>query len=196
MNAYTENRVGLLGGTFNPIHLGHLGLAVNAKERFQLKSVYFIPAFISPNKREITGTNHKHRTNMIRLALEDNPNFELCELEINRGGISYTIDTLKTLQTSDPHAKYFFLLGMDAFLDFGSWKSWRQILERSNILVATRPDVEMPQPEEALKILFKGSDYNELGRLVGLDFRTSQTLNIEEGPLFSVGAGGDKALNL
>ena len=113
-----ETRVGLLGGTFDPIHWGHLGLAADAKEQFQLRSVLFIPASISPHKRDTLPADSRHRVNMVRLALEKKTDFGLCEFEIKKGGTSYTIETLEELKTRDPKIEYFLILGMDAFLDF------------------------------------------------------------------------------
>lgn len=155
MNAMNKKRVGLLGGSFDPVHYGHLGLAGEARERFRLDHVLLVPANISPHKQEKSAAPSFHRLEMLRRAIRGEPAFEASDIELKRGGISYTIDTLKTLRANDPEAEFYLIMGVDTFQDLGTWKDYRQLMEGCHLLVATRPGFSMGYPEEALQRLFK-----------------------------------------
>ena len=133
------NKSGILGGTFDPITLGHLGLARNIQEKLNLDRVWFVPAWQSPHKQDQPITDPGHRLDMLKEALTRYPDFEISEIELNQKGISYTIDTLITLQSQHPDTEWYLILGMDTFRDFTTWKNVREILERVHLAVATRP---------------------------------------------------------
>ena len=135
-----NKRVGVLGGTFNPIHYGHLRCAEEVRERFGLDRVFFVPAAIPPHKNDPFMPSAAKRLKMVELALEGNPQFRSSRVEIDRAGRSYSVDTLKYFRKRFPEPdSVHFIVGMDAFLDFRSWKSYREIPSLCSLVVATRP---------------------------------------------------------
>lgn len=133
-------RLGLLGGSFNPIHYGHLGITREALTRLSLTRVLFIPAGDPPHKRDGALAPAQDRYEMVRLAIADTPAFALSDIEIRRKGKSYSIDTVRELQAmSGPDAQLFFLIGLDAFLDFPSWREPQALLSCCHFVVLSRP---------------------------------------------------------
>ena len=132
-------KICLFGGTFDPPHIGHLLIAQTICEAEGFDKVVFIPANRSPNKK--VATLQKDRVDMLELAVEGNPNFEISDLEIRRGGVSYTIDTLRAFKDElvDENDEISYLIGSDSLLDFKNWKEPKEIIERSNVIVAIRP---------------------------------------------------------
>ncbi|MAV95874.1 MAG: nicotinate (nicotinamide) nucleotide adenylyltransferase [Candidatus Marinimicrobia bacterium] len=132
-------KICLFGGTFDPPHIGHLLIAQTVCEAESFDKVIFIPANRSPNKK--VATLQKDRVDMLELAVEGNPNFEISDLEIRRGGVSYTIDTLKAFKEElvDKNDEISYLIGSDSLLDFKNWKEPKEIIKRSNVIVAIRP---------------------------------------------------------
>ena len=132
-------KICLFGGTFDPPHIGHLLIAQTVCEAEGFDKVVFIPANRSPNKK--VATLQKDRVDMLELAVEGNPNFEISDLEIRRGGVSYTIDTLRAFKAElvDENDEISYLIGSDSLLDFKNWKEPKEIIERSNVIVAIRP---------------------------------------------------------
>jgi len=134
-----KERSGILGGTFDPVTLGHLGLARDIQEKINLDRIWFIPAWQSPHKQDQPPADAGHRLNMLKQALAPFPHFEISEIELDQKEVSYTIDTLSTLQNRHPDTEWYLILGMDTFQDFATWKNVREILERVHLAVATRP---------------------------------------------------------
>jgi nicotinate-nucleotide adenylyltransferase len=135
-------RIGLLGGSFDPIHFGHLVMAEVARVEHRLDRVVFIPARTPPHKvGKVDLSGVQHRLAMTRLAVEGNAAFEVSEFEVDREAQpSYTIDTLRHFHGAySPTAEVFFILGMDSFLEIRSWKDHDQFLEWAHLIVATRP---------------------------------------------------------
>ena len=132
-------KICLFGGTFDPPHIGHLLIAQTVCEAEGFDKVVFIPANRSPNKK--VATLQKARVDMLELAVEGNPNFEISDPEIRRGGVSYTIDTLRAFKDElvDENDEISYLIGSDSLLDFKNWKEPKEIIERSNVIVAIRP---------------------------------------------------------
>ncbi len=130
---------GILGGTFDPIHFGHLVLAEKAREAFQLEKVIVVPAAIPPHKIGEVATEAQHRLKMVELAIEGSPWFEVSTVELEREGLSYSIDTIRELKKkfSDPEAAL--IMGFDSLLELHSWKNYQSILEESKIITAFRP---------------------------------------------------------
>ena len=143
-------RVGLLGGTFDPIHNGHLRSAEEIWEDFNLDRVIFIPAYLPPHKDEKPVSEFNHRLEMCRLAIESIPHLSVSDLEMHRKGKSYSIDTLKDFQKSNPGDEIHFILGMDAFLDVPSWDRFRELFKLAHFLVVTRPGYPRGPVEEIL----------------------------------------------
>ncbi len=112
-----SQRIGILGGTFNPVHFGHLAAAEEVRERLKLDRILFIPSFIPPHKRDEIIPHADLRMEMVRLATKGNPFFEPSDIEINRGGRSYTIDTVGTLRKMFPGSDLYFITGLDSFLE-------------------------------------------------------------------------------
>lgn len=132
-------RIGILGGTFDPIHYGHLVLAEEVKEALGLDRVLFVPAFIPPHKSGGHVLNERHRTRMVSRAIRGNPSFELSRIELEARSISYTVETLKTLHRAHPKAKLFFIAGSDNVRELRAWRQIREIFRLCTFVVAKRP---------------------------------------------------------
>jgi nicotinate-nucleotide adenylyltransferase len=132
-------RAGLFGGTFNPIHKGHLMAAEQALEQFALDRLYIIPCREPPHKIPDDLAPAADRVRMIRLVLPDDCRYRLSEIEIDRSGPSYTIDTVTHfVDAVVPGATLFLVMGMDAFLEIHTWKRWLELLQRVQLVVVTR----------------------------------------------------------
>lgn len=130
--------IGILGGTFDPVHYGHLRLAEEMREALGLAQVRFIPAFQPPH-REPPAASPAHRLAMLRLALQDNEAFVVDTREYDRGGPSWMVDTCASLRDEFADRPLALIMGMDAFNGFTRWRDWRGILERVHLAVASRP---------------------------------------------------------
>ena len=148
-----KEKSGILGGTFDPITLGHLGLARDIQKKMNLDRLWFIPAWQSPHKPDPPLTDAGHRLNMLKEALATYPNFEISEIELNQKRVSYTVNTLTTLQNQHLDNEWYFILGMDTFRDFATWKNVRKILESVHLAVATRPSYPNDLPPKTLQAL-------------------------------------------
>lgn len=166
MSASTSEAIGILGGTFDPIHYGHLRLAQEVAQTLALRQVRFIPAG-SPPLRAAPRTAAEHRVAMVRLAIADNPLFVLDDRETRRGGLSYTFDTLSELRAEYGVAcPLVLILGMDAFLAFDKWHRWREIFTLAHIAVAHRPGAAMGDIQNTeLACEFSARRVRELQRL-------------------------------
>ncbi|MBH0201024.1 MAG: nicotinate-nucleotide adenylyltransferase [Nitrospira sp.] len=133
-------KVGLLGGSFDPIHTGHLTIARQVQEHLQLSRVLFIPTGDPPHKRDGSLAPANVRLEMVRLAIADNPFFTVSDIEVQRKGKSYSIDTIRTLQHHyGPSTVLFFIIGLDAFLDFPTWREPKELLRICHFVVVPRP---------------------------------------------------------
>ena len=146
-------RLGIYGGSFDPIHWGHLLLAECCREQQGLDRVLFLPACQSPHKQEAAPVSAAARCEMVELAIAGHGPFELCTLEVDRGGLSYTIDTLRALREQYPHDQLFLLMGGDTLADFPRWKDPRQIAECCDLLVVDRPGGDPLDFESLAKIV-------------------------------------------
>jgi nicotinate-nucleotide adenylyltransferase len=132
-------RVGIFGGTFDPIHTGHLLVAEQGREQGRLDEVWFVPAAHPPHKDEPTLTRFEQRVEMLALALAGNAAFRIDELEKERPGPSYTVDTLAELRRHHPAHEFLLLIGSDTLLDLPNWYQPLRVLELAGLLVMTRP---------------------------------------------------------
>ena len=133
-------RVGLFGGTFDPIHFGHLRAALEVKEAFALDVCHLIPAAIPPHKNVNAVAVARDRLEMIRLAISDDTEFCVSDVELNRSGPSFTIDTVHHFKSILPQdAECFLILGQDAFLEIDTWKSYRALFDLVSLIVMQRP---------------------------------------------------------
>jgi nicotinate-nucleotide adenylyltransferase len=150
------SRIGVLGGTFDPLHLGHLRAAEVVRDVLGLDRVLFVPAATPPHKasgierdaRVVTASSHRLR--MVELALSGERFFEASRVEVERGGRSYTIDTMESLAASFPGSHLFFVTGTDAFSEIRTWKMWRELLSRYSFAVHERPGAPLDGAPEAL----------------------------------------------
>jgi len=132
-------KIGILGGTFNPIHIGHLILAEEVREKLRLDKIIFIPTYLPPHKDtdDIAGSSVRYR--MIKLAIKKNKYFAVSPLEIKRDGKSYTIDTIKELNKIYPQDELYFITGSDLLKYLDAWKDLGEIIKIVKFIVATRP---------------------------------------------------------
>ncbi len=148
--------LGILGGTFDPPHLGHLVLADQCANTLNLDRVLFIPAYLPPHKLESVGTPYEIRLEMIKAAISGNPLFQCLDLEGRRRGISYTVDTLRDLLASSPEDDFYLLMGQDSLSDMPDWKDPETIASLAKIGVYRRPGAYEPVPpwlEERVKVV-------------------------------------------
>lgn len=135
--------LGILGGTFDPIHTGHLILAETIREEAGLDGICFLPAWIPPHKQDAERVSAAHRQEMVRFAIQDNPRFSLQDLELRQQGISYTIHTLRSLaEEYGPHTELYFITGADAIMEIESWYLFKELLDEFPFLVGARPGFE------------------------------------------------------
>lgn len=144
-------RVGLFGGTFNPIHLGHLRSAEEVRELFNLKQVIFIPSANPPHKQGKDIISPIHRMEMVNIAIEENQSFSVSDIEIKRQGKSYSIETIDHIrQINDSDLTLFFIIGIDAFTEISTWKDYTNLFSRCNFVVTTRPGYSLTNLEIVL----------------------------------------------
>ncbi|MDO5345700.1 MAG: nicotinate-nucleotide adenylyltransferase [Lachnospiraceae bacterium] len=165
-----KRRVGIMGGTFDPIHIGHLILGESAYQQFNLEKVLFMPSGNPPHKKNRQGASNQERVEMVRRAIASNPHFELSLEEMHEQGYIYTRETLERLRTAHPDTEYYFIMGADSLLNFETWKDPEEIC-RLCILVAAVRD-HMPQDKLDEKICF-------LRRKYQADIRKLESLNID-----------------
>lgn len=157
----TNQRIGIYGGTFNPIHFGHLNLAIEIFEKAQLDEIWFIPAYLSPLKLDEPTLTSVDRLEMVKKAIKGIPFFKVLEIEIFVEGPSFTIDTLRKLEQKDKD--FYLILGEDAAFRFDEWKEYEEILQRASPLIGSRSGVNFKQKISTLsfssnvkEILLKG----------------------------------------
>ena len=131
-------RIGILGGTFDPIHLGHVAAARAAMDCQHLDRVLFIPTGVPPH-RPATVADAAQRIEMCRLAIDDEKRFEVSDIEVRRKGVSYTVDTLRELRKLHPHDELFLILGWDAAKLFSSWHEPDEVRRLASVIIVTRP---------------------------------------------------------
>ena len=142
---------GIFGGTFDPVHFGHLRCAEETRETFGLDKIIFVPTHRQPLKRSGAITSYAHREKMLRRAIEGNRYFELSDIEHQRGGTSYSIETIDYfLSLKGKTPDLYFITGLDAFQDIRLWKNWRRLLALCHFVVMTRPGYEPKSLKEIL----------------------------------------------
>jgi nicotinate-nucleotide adenylyltransferase len=132
-------KIGILGGTFNPIHIGHLILAEEAREKLGLDRVIFVPTYLPPHKDSSDIVAALHRMAMVKLAIAGNKYFSVSDVEIKRDGHSYTIDTIKEFKRRFPKDELYFIIGSDLLKYLADWKDLNEIIQMVRFIVATRP---------------------------------------------------------
>jgi nicotinate-nucleotide adenylyltransferase len=141
----------VFGGTFDPLHLGHLIIAGAVRDQFEIDRFLFMPAYIPPHKEQGSCSAVADRLAMLELALKGKPGYEISTIEIERGGTSYTVDTLQQLRQSENISleELFLLIGMDSLVDFNNWRQPGKILELAQVIVAPRPHYTVEQVDPA-----------------------------------------------
>jgi nicotinate-nucleotide adenylyltransferase len=137
-------KIGLFGGTFNPIHAGHVRAAVSVAGLAGLDKVIFIPSAMPPHKPLQNHVSSAHRLEMVKLAIRDESRLDVSDIEIARGGQSYTLDTMQILRTQQPGAHFTFILGVDAYLEIHLWHRYREVLPLADWAVIARPGYKLP----------------------------------------------------
>ena len=140
-------RLALFGGTFDPIHKGHLEIARRAVRHFRLDRVWFIPAYHPPHKTGVTTAGYEDRVRMAELACRRRARFEVSRLEEGTER-SYSIDTIERVARLHPHDELYFLIGADAFAELRTWRRWRDVARSIRFLVMSRPGSQYQKPEE------------------------------------------------
>lgn len=135
----TGKRIGIMGGSFDPVHIGHLVIAQDAIERLELSEVVFIPAAIPPHKQHIRQVDAEHRINMLKLALEQDLRFSVSDVELQRGGVSYTIDTARALKAERPDVEWMLIVGGDTLVELHNWYKIDELLELCEVASFLRP---------------------------------------------------------
>jgi len=146
----TVKKIGLFGGTFDPIHCGHVKAAEDAQSAFSFDRILFIPSYIPPHKESEDVASAEHRLKMVELALFPHARFFPSSIEIDARGKSYSIVTLNRIKEMFPQTEVFFLLGIDAFLDIKTWKDYEDVLEQCSFVVMSRPGFRLEDAQKAL----------------------------------------------
>jgi nicotinate-nucleotide adenylyltransferase len=189
-------QLGLMGGTFNPIHMAHLRIAEEAREQCGLEQVLFIPAADPPHKPLAGDLAFADRLEMVKLATRDNPVFSVSDMEAQRGGKSYTVETLKTLRTSRSQDELSFIIGSDSFLELGLWYNYQEIFHLSSLIVVERPGSEISEPLQQLPQDVRQSFIMESGRTLrhesgsSIQFVSGTRLDIASTRIRSILASG------
>ena len=137
-------KIALYGGTFDPIHYGHLIIAEEIRQRLLLNQIYFIPCAIPPHKEQKPITAASDRYFMVTLATLSNPHFFASSAEIDRGGPSYSIETIQFFkQKVGPETELYFIMGLDAFLEISTWKNFQNLLTSCRLIVTSRPGLDL-----------------------------------------------------
>lgn len=166
-----REKIGIMGGTFDPIHNGHLILAEYARTTFGLDKILFIPTGKPPHKDKDSISSNSHRYNMTLFAINSNPYYLISSIEIQRESIAYTIDTIKYLKSKFNYTDFYFILGSDSLYQIHKWKDYKELLGLCNFIVAKRQDLD----NDNLKVKIK-----ELSELYG------SPLSILESPLIDI----------
>ncbi len=148
-----SDRVAYFGGTFDPVHVGHLSVGRALVDLFSLDRFYFLPAFHAPHKPDRPPTSGFHRYAMLSLATREDDRLAVSTLELEKGESRYTIDTLPELHSLHPKARVFFVMGADSWTDIKTWRDWENVLLSSDHIVVTRPgyDVSFDHVTDAVR---------------------------------------------
>ena len=148
-------KVGIMGGTFDPIHIGHLILGENAYLQFGLDKVVFMPSGNPPHKKDRDGGTDLQRMDMVKLAIASNTHFEISDIEMNEDGYTYTYRTLERLVKEHPDTEYYFIIGADSLFYFDYWKNPQRIADACTLVVATRNHTSDEKLDEKIEFVRK-----------------------------------------
>lgn len=148
-------KIGILGGSFNPVHNGHLELAKQALEQFALDQIWLMPNHIPTYKKWDRSVTNEDRLHMVELAVKEHDGLRCSDLELQRGGVTYTIDTLAQLHEQYPDTEWYFIMGGDSILAFDTWREPDRILSLSKLIVTTRDQIQAEDVETKIRHLKK-----------------------------------------
>lgn len=170
------SKIGIIGGTFNPIHNGHIGIAKAAYDQYALDEIWFMPNHIPAYKNENEVLSGELRMDMIRLAIQNYPHFYLSDYELKRTGKTYTYQTLEKLSVDYPGNSFYFIMGADSLFYFEQWKHPETIVKRAKILVALRDDKGIHEVKEKISALSRiyGNDIFYFIKTSGYDCSSSR----------------------
>jgi nicotinate-nucleotide adenylyltransferase len=164
-------RIGIYGGTFDPVHVGHLVLAEQCREQCRLDEVWFVPAGRPPHKTDAAITPARQRLEMLELALAGHDRFRIHRFEVERSGPSFTVETLQHVHEETPGCDWFLLLGADSVRDFPTWREPDRIAELATIVAVNRGDRPPCDPREMVRLF--GEDRFVVAQMPGLDIASS-----------------------
>jgi nicotinate-nucleotide adenylyltransferase len=169
-------RIGVFGGSFDPVHMGHLTVAQDAVEQLELDRLIFVPAAIPPHKQGKMLADGRQRLEMLRLATEGNLSFEVSELELQRGGVSYTFDTITQVQAEHPAAELFFIVGLDSLPILHSWRNVEQLFELCTVVPFARGGEDPARVAEQIQLskLWKDKLLERLIRIHEIEISASE----------------------
>lgn len=147
-----NKKYGIFGGTFNPPHIGHLEIAKEAKTRFKLDTVFFVPSFIPPHKDPKGVVDGSHRAGMVKLLIEGVPGLLFSDFELSKKSVSYSIDTIRYFETEFPDTKFYFIIGSDAFFYMDTWKDSEKVMKIIDFIIYERKEF----PPEKINKKFPG----------------------------------------
>ncbi len=148
-------KIGLMGGSFDPVHAGHLRAAEEISERLALDEVVFIPTLVSPHKSSETMAASSHRLNMLNLSAKRNSRFRVSDMELRREPPSYTVDTLRALKQSGPENGYYFIMGCELFAEIDTWKNFPELFNYSSFVVLRRPGYDFADSASTIPLALK-----------------------------------------
>ena len=160
-----KQKIGILGGTFDPIHIGHLLLAQTAKIELGLDKVFFVPTKSPPHKKRLDIIDKELRYDMIKKAIANNPDFKCSRYELDKSGVSYSIETVRYFSARFPKSEIYFISGSDAGSEFKTWKNVSELIKLCKCVVARRPKYEttdFPQGVKYLKGFFLNLSSSEI----------------------------------
>lgn len=167
--------IGLMGGTFNPIHLGHLLMGEYIREEWDLEKVIYIPSGNPPHKTEVDVLDSAYRLRLVELAVKDNPYFQMSDIEFSREGFSYTIDTIRQMSIEYPYERLYFIIGTDTLFELETWKNFQEIAKEIEFIMYGRSS----HSEEDIQNKISGlrNDYGfRINRSKGPEIEISSTL--------------------
>jgi nicotinate-nucleotide adenylyltransferase len=167
-------RIGILGGTFDPVHLGHIKISKAVMRKMKLDRIIFIPSFVSPHKQDAKPAGPADRLNMLKLALKDQRNFEVDEHEIQKEEISYSIDTIDYLKSKYPEDELFWIIGADMLFYIEKWHEYKKVLERIAFIAVGREGYDyMSMLEHISKLERKYNAHIFLCRIPNIDISST-----------------------
>lgn len=155
LNVKKKKKIGIMGGTFDPLHIAHLISAETVKEKLNLDFIIFVPSGDPPHKKNRKITNKQDRFNMVMLGTLDNNYFKVSDIEMKRNGFSYTSDTLEYFKKIYEKDEFYFIMGADVFITIESWHNTKKLFELSKLVVTTRPSTDQSEIDELIDSISK-----------------------------------------